>query len=893
MATAAQELVGLSFKKLDLHVHTPASRCFDGSCTPEQIVQVAIDRDLAGIAITDHNTAGWVDEIIDAVDGKPLAVFPGVEITCTGGKRNIHMVALFDIFKRAKDIEAVLNLLEIAPEDYGKQEALTNKTPLEVIHIIHGKQGIAILAHANSDSGVLCDMKGQARTRVIQHRRLLAVEATDFRDEARKEKRNRVVDLLDGNDPTYERKLAVYQASDNLCPDGSGQHCLEGIGSRCAYFKLEEVNLEGLRQCFIDPDVRIRQDFEFTSLSCPYIRRVSITSGFLDGQTLQFHPGLTSILGAKGAGKSLLVEFVRFALNQEPMQRSIAEDHQAKLRERLGEYGVVEVTFVDETGKESVVSRTYRELDESPYDETVSYDPAQVFPVLFLSQNEIIKIAEDEQAQLEFIDQFFDFRAHKSRINSLERELERLDNQMAEALRANSEFDELSTKIATLDVEIQRLDEALQHPVFEKYRQLELKEKSLSDQISHLSSMINSVEEARRQIRDTLTPDIPEPLVRDPALLRNRDLIVKAREMLEERFSSLIEELRDRQKRAEQEHSGWRSMYVDGKKEYDDYVQAMGSDYRGLALNRERAMRQMEELRGAQEAARKKKEQLSDINKGREALLDSLHSEYEEYTRERQEKCAAFQTDSHGRLTLRILGSSNVEEFRNRLLGLKRGSYLREEEIDGICLSIRPRDFVLSLLRYDATGKTLHLEERAKEGGIDLDRMKTLADFLLNVIPYEELLALQYRAHPQDRPEILYNIGEGDFQPLARVSVGQKCTAMLIMALSDGIMPIVIDQPEDSLDIRSIWDDMCLKLRVGKESRQFIFSTHNSSLAVASDTDCYLIMEGTASGGRVVHVGSMDHQPVGGEVLKYLEGGPTTYDLKFAKYGREQDQSRD
>jgi hypothetical protein len=114
---------------------------------------------------------------------------------------------------------------------------------------------------------------------------------------------------------------------------------------------------------------------------------------------------------------------------------------------------------------------------------------------------------------------------------------------------------------------------------------------------------------------------------------------------------------------------------------------------------------------------------------------------------------------------------------------------------------------------------------------------------------------------------------------------------MLIIALSDGIMPIVIDQPEDSLDIRSIWDDMCLKLRAGKEERQFVFTTHNSSLAVAADTDCYLILEGSASHGEVVHIGSMDHRPVSEEVLKYLEGGPLTYDLKFAKYGREKNLS--
>jgi ABC-type cobalamin/Fe3+-siderophores transport system ATPase subunit len=107
---------------------------------------------------------------------------------------------------------------------------------------------------------------------------------------------------------------------------------------------------------------------------------------------------------------------------------------------------------------------------------------------------------------------------------------------------------------------------------------------------------------------------------------------------------------------------------------------------------------------------------------------------------------------------------------------------------------------------------------------------------------------------------------------------------MLIIALSDGTMPIVIDQPEDSLDIRSIWEDMCLKLRAGKESRQFIFTTHNSSLAVASDTDKYLVLEGDAASGKVVFSGAIDSEPVRKQVIEYLEGGLSTYRAKYLKY---------
>src|SRR2546427_9848750 len=89
---------GLQWRKLDLHVHTPASADFDKrQMSPDDFVSAAIRKGVDGIAITDHNTAEWIDQIKEAAKGK-LAVFPGVEITAAGGKEgSIHIIAIFDV----------------------------------------------------------------------------------------------------------------------------------------------------------------------------------------------------------------------------------------------------------------------------------------------------------------------------------------------------------------------------------------------------------------------------------------------------------------------------------------------------------------------------------------------------------------------------------------------------------------------------------------------------------------------------------------------------------------------------------------------------------------------------------------------------------------------------
>ncbi len=61
--------------KCDLHLHTPASKCFqDRTVTPEQWVQRAIEKGLHFVAVTDHNTGDMIDAIKRAAEGKGLTV---------------------------------------------------------------------------------------------------------------------------------------------------------------------------------------------------------------------------------------------------------------------------------------------------------------------------------------------------------------------------------------------------------------------------------------------------------------------------------------------------------------------------------------------------------------------------------------------------------------------------------------------------------------------------------------------------------------------------------------------------------------------------------------------------------------------------------------------------
>lgn len=47
---------------IDLHVHSTAS---DGTCSPSELVELAIQKGLRAFALTDHDTTDGIDEALE------------------------------------------------------------------------------------------------------------------------------------------------------------------------------------------------------------------------------------------------------------------------------------------------------------------------------------------------------------------------------------------------------------------------------------------------------------------------------------------------------------------------------------------------------------------------------------------------------------------------------------------------------------------------------------------------------------------------------------------------------------------------------------------------------------------------------------------------------------
>lgn len=89
-------------KQIDLHVHSLAS---DGTMTPTEIVEYALEKGLSAFALTDHDTVAGIEEAMKAAKGKNIRVIPGVEISCEHNSQDIHVLGLNVDYKNKPFIE--------------------------------------------------------------------------------------------------------------------------------------------------------------------------------------------------------------------------------------------------------------------------------------------------------------------------------------------------------------------------------------------------------------------------------------------------------------------------------------------------------------------------------------------------------------------------------------------------------------------------------------------------------------------------------------------------------------------------------------------------------------------------------------------------------------------
>ncbi|ELA9427329.1 ATPase [Vibrio parahaemolyticus] len=196
----------------------------------------------------------------------------------------------------------------------------------------------------------------------------------------------------------------------------------------------------------------------------------------------------------------------------------------------------------------------------------------------------------------------------------------------------------------------------------------------------------------------------------------------------------------------------------------------------------------------------------------------------------------------------------------------------------------------------------------------DIDTHASFVEKTANTIRGSQSPTLRKNQSLKDAYKLLYADYFGiDFlvtyknDSIVHMSPGKRGLVLLslMLELSNSTHPILIDQPEDNLDNRTIYSELKDFVRKCKSKRQIIMVTHNANLVVAADAECVVVADqrgqsGTAGihqfeylGGSLEHslkcdnsydYQSLDELGIRQHVCHILEGGISAFKEREQKY---------
>ena len=140
---------------------------------------------------------------------------------------------------------------------------------------------------------------------------------------------------------------------------------------------------------------------------------------------------------------------------------------------------------------------------------------------------------------------------------------------------------------------------------------------------------------------------------------------------------------------------------------------------------------------------------------------------------------------------------------------------------------------------------------------------------------YSDLLEYQV----QNKVEIYYH-----GKLLKQHSIGQRASALILFILTqDNNDVIFIDQPEDDLDNKVIYDEVISAIFEKKTDIQFIFATHNANIPVLGDAERVFVAEYQDTRIEVAQ-GNIDLNDTHKQIVDIMEGGKDAFERRQLIY---------
>ena len=912
------QVPGARWFKADLHTHTmddhrgrrakmplavtgPMESAETISAYARRFLQSAAVQGVQALGVTPHSprvgtaeetSAVWriVEEWNSGVDDddvpfreKIYSVFPGFEPLLNDGKNGLHLLFMFDPeIGRANYLKAfdlIMGGVAPWPDKPGNQLKMSSKSAKEAFHDLrefHRRECpktqdggfqwnyIALAPHIDQDKGLLKAQRAQV-LESFPHDEIAGLELGD--EKLPEDVLKNRPQLASG---MAERRQAFFHGSD--------AYSVDEIGKRHTWLKLASPRIEALRQALIASDSRVRIGYEYsangglseitnppdvTMNQRPWLKSVSVygRASFFGsegegkpGTRFELSPDLTCVIGGSMTGKSTFLDGLRVHVRAPLPQAGSVKDQ------------------VEARGKVRFLGGSPKVDLECPGRDTTAALHDQ-WPAVFYTQTELQRLARNPDAVEDILARLVApetqaIEARETRLGETDKALARAASHLAklsdDAADAEQAFQRSQSAAAELaafsDAGVENLNRV--SSALRRWRDSAMAATELAGDID---SLLNSAATVDLPETDDALEDVlrASGVIRAETDLRARWNRIRAllRSAKDELGSTnaVMQSIAD----ALEVHEGTVRVQVDRK------LADHGLD--GARINQLQALNIQASLLESYRA---------NLNEVRRALAAADRS-FEASRAERRgivnEQRAAFD---------RVIATVHLQ-FDGRILA-RRINDGRKELLDRFLRKLSQRGITRwwNDLADGQRPAPDELLEKLDSGRLEEIGMSEAVQgtFIERFTPSMRRELAAIRCH--DHYVLEFRMADGSHRPLEKLSGGQRVNLLLSLLLeTNDERPLVIDQPEDELDNRFLFETMLPALKRLKGHRQIIVATHNANIVVNGDADQVIQLEATADRGHIARSGAIEDPAIRDAIVQTVDGGDEAFRLRRLKYG--------
>ena len=603
------------------------------------------------------------------------------------------------------------------------------------------------------------------------------------------------------------------------------------------------------------------------------IERIQIEEGFLNGFDVSLRPGLNVVIGARGTGKTTLIELIRFCLGVEGFTPETTKRSREHALSVLGS-GQVTLTLADE-GRRITVSRSAS--DSAPR-------ASGLFPApIVLSQTEIETVGLQSGGRLRLLDGFI---GDQRLAFSAETEA------VASVRSLTSEVNAIRADIEKLDYQLEELPSILEqiNQIVPKEEQLAAQSadtKAKASQLGALSATIamkgvaaeaiqrfgNEVANWRSSVSvgAGMTNEAWPANAGEDALREMRTRVVKAQEYIGyalQELATVESSVSELSSQITLEKMGFENQARGLRQEIEVLQAGAGEIARRGQLLRERKA-QLESLVAVRHA---RIASIQAVIARRNQSLDALETIRFARFEARRDAAVRLNQVLGPRIRIGVMSGGQSEEFAGTLTEALRGSGLRYNElVSSLAPRISPRELLEAIENDDydliATRGSMTKDRAAKT----VVALKDADMGAIATVPVDDYVTFSLLDGP-------------DYKDIAELSTGQRCTVILPLVLRHIERVLIVDQPEDHIDNAFIADTLIKSIIARPTNGQLLFSTHNANIPVLGSADFVLQLGSDGRRGFPIAVGTLADPRIVHAITSVMEGGADAFRQRASFY---------